>query len=182
MSNPAPTIDFSRTHFQLFELNPAFALDRAQLDQRYRQLQAQVHPDRYAHLPENERRLSLQWATQVNEAYQTLKQPISRARYLLHIQGVNTEEETNTAMPADFLMEQMDWREGIADARGTGDIASLEQLSQRLQRETRALQDALAQQLDSEHDLPGAALSVRKLKFLEKLDEDISNAIEAALG
>lgn len=175
-------IDFTRNHFELFEQHARFALDKTALEQRYRALQAEVHPDRHAHLSEAERRLSLQWATQVNSAFQTLKQPLSRARYLLHLKGVDTQEETNTAMPADFLMEQMEWRESIEEARSTQDVVALEGLSRRLQLELQALHDVLTQQIDSENDYTAAALTVRKLKFLEKLDEEIGNAIEAALG
>lgn len=176
------SIDFSRNHFQLFGLTASFQLDRQALEQRYRALQAEVHPDRFAHLPETERRLSLQWATQVNTAFQTLKQPLARARYLLQLQGIETHEETNTAMPADFLMEQMEWREAIGDASMTRDTVALEDLSRRLQKEIRLMHETLAQQLDAEQDFAGAALSVRKLKFMEKLDEEIGNALEAALG
>lgn len=176
------TIDFTRNHFELFGQPAAFGLDPAALEGRYRELQGEVHPDRHAHLPDAERRLALQWATQVNSAYQTLKQPLSRARYLLELKGVDTQEESNTAMPADFLMEQMEWREAIADARATQDVDALEELSRRLQREMRAQHQVLAQLLDEEQDYAAAALLVRKLKFLDKLDEDIGNAIEAALG
>lgn len=176
------SIDFTRNHFELLGQQQCFGLDKAALEQRYRELQAEVHPDRHAHLPEAERRLSLQWATQVNSAFQTLKQPLSRARYLLQLQGIDTQEETNTAMPADFLMEQMEWREAIEDTRATQDVNALESLSRRLQKEMHAMHDTLAQQLDAEHDYSAAALTVRKLKFLDKLDEEIGNAIEAALG
>lgn len=175
------TIDFTRNHFELFGLTAAFTLDRSALEQRYRELQAEVHPDRHAHLPEAERRLSLQWATQVNAAFQTLKHPLTRARYLLQLNGVDTHEETNTSMPADFLMEQMEWRDAIADASSTRDASALEDLSRRLQKEMRGMHDVLGQQLDEEQDYRAAALTVRKLKFMEKLDEEIGNALEAAL-
>lgn len=176
------SFDFTRDHFALFNLKPTFALDRSHLDSAYRALQAEVHPDRFAHLAEAERRLSLQWATQVNTAFQALKSPLNRARYLLQLNGVDTQEETNTAMPADFLMEQMEWREAIEEHRSTQDINALETLSRRLQKETQALHGVLEQQIDKEHDYNSASLTVRKLKFLEKLDEEISGAIEAALG
>lgn len=176
------SFDFTRDHFALFELPPTFALDKSKLDNAYRALQAEVHPDRFASQSEADRRLSLQWATQVNTAFQVLKSPLNRARYLLQLNGVDTAEETNTAMPAAFLMEQMEWRESIEEMRGTQDVNALENLSRQLQKETQALNGLLEQQIDSEKDYNGAALTVRKLKFLEKLDEEISSAIEAALG
>ena len=99
-------INFNADHFALFGLAPAFRIDALALDKRFREIQAQVHPDRYAHAGEPERRLSLQWATRVNEAYQTLKNPLARARYLLDLAGRAVDTDSNTAMPPEFLMEQ----------------------------------------------------------------------------
>ncbi len=172
-------IDFSKDHFALFGLEPAFRIDLARLEQAYRELQTQVHPDRFSHASDTERRLSMQWSTQVNEAYQTLKRPLSRARYLLQRHGVDTEEETNTAMPAAFLMEQMEWREAIAEAQDAADAAELDQLQIKLRREIQQLEDGLARQLDEDKDWTGAAENVRKLRFLEKLKEEINDALEA---
>ena len=106
-------MNFNQDFFALFNLPRRFALDRSALDTAYRQIQGEVHPDRFAARPDAERRLALQWATQVNEAYQTLRQPLARARYLLSLSGVDTAEDSNTAMPAEFLMLQMEWREAI---------------------------------------------------------------------
>lgn len=172
-------IDFSKNHFQLFDLTPAFEFDLARLDQRFRELQAQVHPDKFSHAPDAERRLSMQWSTHVNEAYQTLKQPISRARYLLKMQGVDTQEETNTAMPTDFLMAQMEWRETIGEAKDAADATELDHLGAKLRQAIHHLQDDIGQRLDQHHDYPGAAEAVRKLRFLEKLREEINDALEA---
>ena len=91
-------------HFELFGLVPAFALDIAGLEAAYREIQSKVHPDRFAHAGDAEKRVALMLSTRVNEGYQTLKAPLARARYLLKLQGVDTQEETNTAMPAAFLM------------------------------------------------------------------------------
>ncbi len=173
-------MDFHQNHFDLFGLPPSFALDGAALDARYRDLQAQVHPDRFAHGSDADKRLSMQWATHINEAYQTLRQPLSRARYLLHLRGVDTEEESNTAMPPAFLMQQMEWREGIMEARAADDVAALEHLMGQLRHERRALEGRLAEALDgAEPDHPRAAEAVRMLKFLEKLGEEITLAIES---
>ena len=172
-------IDFSKNHFQLFGLEPAFQLNLARLDQSFRDIQAQVHPDKFSHAPDAERRLSMQWSTHVNEAYQTLKQPISRARYLLKLRGVDTQEETNTAMPTDFLMEQMEWREAIGEAKDAADATELDQRGNKLSQVMHHLQDDIGQRLDQSHDYPGAAEAVRKLRFLDKLREEINDALEA---
>lgn len=168
----------SSTHFELFNLPAAFAIDQSRLDQAYRKLQAEVHPDRFAAAPAAERLRSMQLATQVNEAYQTLKSPLARARYLLQLNGVDTREETNTAMPPAFLMRQMEWREAIEEAEQAGDLAALDRLLAELRRETVALTDALHAELDSAHDYAGAAESVRKLRFLDKVQTEIEQAIE----
>jgi molecular chaperone HscB len=168
--------DFQQNHFQLFGLPQSFAIDATQLDQHYRALQAQVHPDKSAHLSEAEQRLAMQHSTQVNEAYQTLRNPLKRARYLLSLHGVDTQEDTNTAMPVDFLMEQLEWREAVAEA---DDVSVLEELEARLHRETRALEDELAGKIDTEKNYADAAGLVRKLRFMEKLAEDIHFAYDA---
>jgi molecular chaperone HscB len=175
---PADQAEFRKNYFALFSLPEAFRLDAIQLNQQYHALQAQVHPDKFAHLPESEQRASMQWATLVNEAYQTLNDPVSRARYLLSLQGVATQEETNTKMPMDFLMAQMEWREAIEEARLAGDTTQLEALTVRLKHETRALHEWLSVKIDDEHNYAHAAEGVRKLKFLEKLADEIDSAFD----
>ena len=172
------SLDFQQDFFQLFELPPRFAIDNAVLDQRYRDLQSQVHPDKFSHLSESEQRLSMQWSTRINEGYQTLRSPLARGRYLLSLQGVDTQEETNTAMPLDFLMQQMEWREALQDAIEAKDIDALDALSDNNRKETKQLQQQLGAQLDETHDHLAAAGSVRKLRFLEKLAEEISSAYD----
>lgn len=174
--------DFSKNHFELFGLEPAFRLDLARLEQGYRDIQSLVHPDRFVHLSEAERRVSMQWATHANEAYQTLKKPVSRARYLLHLNGIETREETNTAMSPEFLVAQMEWREAVMEAKIAQDADLLFRFETRLQHETAALHDHLARSLDVEKNYAAAAESVRKLKFLEKLQHEIGDAIEALEG
>jgi molecular chaperone HscB len=170
--------DFQQDFFQLFGLPAQYRLDGELLDRHYRALQAQVHPDRFSHLSEAERRVSMQWATRVNEAYQILSNPARRARYLLSLRGVDAREESNTAMPADFLVEQMEWREAIQEAGEARDSGALDKLEQRLQHETRSLQERLAVAMDTEHDYAAAAESVRKLKFMDRLAEEISSAFD----
>ncbi|MDK9726477.1 MAG: Fe-S protein assembly co-chaperone HscB [Sterolibacteriaceae bacterium MAG5] len=166
-------------HFALFGLPRSFAVDRAELDRLYRDVQARVHPDKHAHMGDADRRIAMQWATQVNEAYQTLQNPLRRGRYLLELAGHDPRIETNTAMPAEFLMEQMEWREAVAEARAGGDADTLGELHQRLGKETRAQYEALAQAIDGAHDWTRAADIVRQLMFQEKLLTEIDEALEA---
>ncbi|HEY9102902.1 Fe-S protein assembly co-chaperone HscB [Chitinimonas sp.] len=173
--------DFTQDHFALFGLPRAFRLDAAALENAYRALQSQYHPDRAASLPDADKRLALQAATRVNEAFQVLKSPLARARYLLQLAGVDTQEETNTSMPAAFLMQQMEWREAVADARSEGRVEALDALADELRAETRRLEGDLARGLDDQPDHALVALTVRKLRFLEKLDQEIGDAVELLL-
>ena len=178
MSNMA-MFSLEKNHFDLFGLSPAFQLDLTQLEQSYRDIQAQVHPDKHAHLGDVERRLAMQWSTHANEAYQTLRQPLARARYLLQLNGVESDEHSNTAMSPAFLMEQMEWREAIGDAKAAEALDELEHLAGRLRAEIRERQERLQQALDVERDFAQAAEQVRELKFMEKLREEIHFALEA---
>ena len=170
-------MDFKADHFVLFGIKPAFRLDLSDLDSRYRDIQAQVHPDRFANAGEAERRLSMQWATHANEAYQTLKKPLERAKYILHLAGHDIKAESNTAMPADFLMEQMEWREAVMDARNGGDHHELEHLHNRLRSDVKNRYEELAQLLDDAGDHVQATDRVRRLMFLEKLLNEIDDAL-----
>lgn len=170
--------DFQQDFYSLFNLPRRFQIDNAALEQAYRNLQAKVHPDKFAHLSEAERRLSMQWATRVNEAYQTLHNALDRARYLLTLHGVDTQEDSNTAMPVDFLMQQMEWREALEETRQTKNIAALEEMEQRMQHEVRNLQQQLAIDIDDTRDFTAASGIVRKLKFLAKLAEEIGSAFD----
>ncbi len=170
-------MDLTADFFSLFELPKAFKLNLSELDSRYRDVQAQVHPDRFAHASEVERRLSMQWATHANEAYQTLKKPLDRAKYLLHLAGHDIKAESNTAMPPDFLMEQMEWREAVMEARGGGDHHELERLHSRLFGDMKTRYDELGALLDDVQDYETATDRVRRLMFLEKLLHEIDDAL-----
>lgn len=164
-----------QNYFSLFQLPQQFELDMAQLDTRYRQLQAEVHPDKFVNASPAERMQSMQMATLANEAYQTLKQPTSRARYLLQLQGIATDEENNTAMPADFLMAQMEWREAMDDAMVGKDIPALDVLLKDMRTQAKALQQQVADEIVA---VPAqAALTVRKLRFIDKVSEDVNQLI-----
>jgi molecular chaperone HscB len=171
--------DFNKNHFELFGLTPTFRIDAAALEAGYRDLQAAVHPDRYAAGSDAEKRVSMQWATRANEAYRTLKQPVARARYLLSLQGVDTQEETNTAMPPEFLMRQMEWRESVQEARHDKNLAALDRLADELREYEKMLVTELDSALEgTRQDLTKAALIVRKLRFVAKLDEEIGDVRE----
>ncbi|MDX9951475.1 MAG: Fe-S protein assembly co-chaperone HscB [Methylophilaceae bacterium] len=167
----------THNHFQLFDLPVQFDLDLDQLNQRYRKVQSEVHPDRFAAASAAERLKSMQLATLTNEAYQTLKQPTARARYLLQLQGIDTQEESNTAMPTDFLMLQMEWREALEEAVDNSDIAALDKLLLEMRKTARQLEQTLQQQLDHERALQQAAGTVRKLSFIDKAQADVEQAI-----
>src|SRR5438874_7260723 len=132
MNAAAGKASTSSSHFDLFGLTPRFQLDAVALERAYREIQARVHPDRFAHAGDAERRASLQWTTRVNEAYRTLKNPVQRASHLLSLHGVDVAFETNTAMPADFLMAQMELRETLAQATGAKDLGALDALQKRI--------------------------------------------------
>lgn len=168
-----------KNHFELFGLQVGFAINLAMLDQNYRKLQSEVHPDRFAAASSAERVHSMQWATHVNEAYQTLKSPVTRARYLLQLHGIETLEETNTAMPAAFLMQQMEWREAIEDAINARNSDALDQLLRELRHAATALESELHESIDQQQDYAKAAEAVRKLRFLAKVRDEIEQAIES---
>lgn len=170
-------MDLTADFFSLFGLPKTFRLNLSELDSRYRDVQAQVHPDRFANAAEAERRLSMQWATRANEAYMTLKKPLARARYLLELAGHDLQAESNTAMPADFLMAQMEWREAVGEARSGGDHHELERLFQRLSDEIAGRYDEIAALLDDARDYAAATDRVRRLMFLDKLLYEIDDAL-----
>jgi len=170
--------DFNQDHFSLFGLTPAFALDGEALDKAYRDLQAEFHPDRFAHAGDAEQRQSVQWSTRINEAYQTLKSPFTRADYLLQMQGIHAMDAGNTAMPAAFLMQQMEWREALMAAVSGSDYDGLQALEASTKAEAKHLLEALGAQLDDHKDYGAAAETLRKYRFLEKFLADIDNAYE----
>ena len=163
------------SHFELFGLAPAFAVDAAALDRAYLDIQARVHPDRYAHAGDAERRASMQWTTRVNEAYRTLKSPVQRAKYLLELQGVDVAFETSTQMPPEFLVRQLELRETLAGAR---EPEALERLLAEVRGEQRQLQTGIKELIDAKHDFTAAAGEVRKLMFLDKLAAEIDLAFD----
>ncbi|WP_426056817.1 Fe-S protein assembly co-chaperone HscB [Janthinobacterium sp. PSPC2-1] len=167
-----------QNHFELFQLPAQFSLDMSALDSAYRDVQGKVHPDRFINASSAEKRVAMQWATRANEAYQTLKSPQKRAQYLCELHGVDLQTESNTAMPVSFLMQQMEWREELGDARAGKDADALDALDRQLRGERKALLAQVAAQLDGA-DYVNAAQSVRALMFLDKFGEEVRFAYEA---
>lgn len=168
--------ELERNYFELFGLVPDFAVDVALLAERYRALQRQFHPDRFAHAADAERRLAVQVAAHLNEAHQTLRDPMRRGRYLLQLTGVDTQEETDTVMDPEFLMEQMSLRERLeAAGEASRELQALaDELEARYERQLSDLSAAFAA-----HDYTTARARVRELQFLGKVRDEIATRQEA---
>lgn len=164
--------------FSLLGLPRQFRLDLQQLEAAFRQVQSQVHPDRFVTATDAEKRVAMQYAAHVNEAYQTLKSPLQRAQYLCELQGLDLQVDSNTAMPADFLMQQMEWREALQAAHEANDQTALEQLQKELATATQLIHQEVAHQLDQQHDVATAAAAVRRWLFIEKCVVEIHHALE----
>jgi molecular chaperone HscB len=170
-------IDFSQDYFALFGLPARYRFDPAELDAAYRKLQTEVHPDRFAAAGDDERRLALQSSSRVNEAYRALRSPLERAHYLLLLRGIDALAETDTALPTQFLEQQLECREAMAEAVAGRNAAALTALRKSVESEAAALERELAEQLDLPEIPAEAQVSLRKLKFLSKVAADIAAAI-----
>jgi molecular chaperone HscB len=162
--------------FDLFGVAQRFAQDRAALDARWRALQAEVHPDKFAADGAAAQRVAVQWAVRVNEAYQRLKDPLKRAAYLCELAGQPINAENNTAMPGAFLMQQMEWRESLDEARTAPQV---EALAEAVADHRSAALQRLQQLLDDQQDAAAAAQQVRALMFVERFAEDVDRRLEA---
>ncbi|MEP6739451.1 MAG: Fe-S protein assembly co-chaperone HscB [Caldimonas sp.] len=167
-------MQFDRDDFELFGLPRRFALDRAELDASRRALQAEVHPDRFAASDAAVRRVAMQWAVRVNEAHERLGNPLKRATYLCELQGTPIAAEDNTAMPAEFLMQQMAWREKLDDARSAAEVQAV---AGEVDGQRRSAYARLGQALDDAHDFGQAAQEVRALMFVERFAADVDERL-----
>lgn len=172
------TTDLTQDYFALFGLTPAFDINIKALETRFREIQSASHPDRFVTASASEKRASMQLATLANTAYQTLIKPDTRALYLLKLQNIEAVVETNTAMPADFLMQQMEWREAIEEAKSAQNIGALDDLLADMRNESKALCNLITQHLDIDQNARGAVDDVRKLVFIQKVSADIHHVIE----
>ena len=161
--------------FELFDLPVRFAQQRDVMDTRWKELQRQAHPDRFAAQGAAAQRVAMQWSVRINEAYQRLKNPLARAAYLCELKGAAVKADDNTAMPAAFLMQQMEWREALDDAQHLNDL-------ERLHAEVDASRDAslasIADSIDGHNDYAKAVSQVRCLMFVERFAEDVGNRID----
>jgi molecular chaperone HscB len=172
-------IDFSHNHFQLFGLPERFRFDAATLDNAYRALQGEVHPDRFAAASEAEQRLALQSSARVNEAYQALRDPVRRAQYLLSLRGIDAFSERDTTLGHDFLERQLERREAAGEALAALDASRLATLAAEVRADAERVEQRLAARLDSAA-WDAARADVRELRFLAKLAADI-DAMQAEL-
>ncbi len=161
--------------FQLFDVPRRFAQERKTLDTRWKELQRQAHPDRFSSQGAAAQRVAMQWSVRINEAYQRLKDPIRRAAYLCELAGTPVEAEDNTAMPASFLMQQMEWREALDEAPTAEEVRALQSQVQTAQHDALARCEAA---LDVNHDAGAAALEVRSLMFLVRFGQSIDQRLD----
>ncbi len=164
----------SRDFFSLLGLPPRFAIDAEALERAWRSVQAAVHPDRFASGTDAQKLMALRYSTQVNEAHETLKDPIKRAGYLCQLHGVEIDAERNTAMPAEFLVQQMEWRESMEDSVVARDIQGLSQLMQEVQASLAESELLVEHLLDSvQPNYEKAAQEVRRMMFLVKFKSQL---------
>jgi molecular chaperone HscB len=170
--------DINANDFDLFGLPKRQAQDRAAIDTRWRALQAEVHPDRFAAEGAAAQRVAMQWSVRVNEAYRRLKDPLKRAAYLCELHGVPISAETNTAMPATFLTQQMAWRDALAEA---AEALAVHKLAGEVAARRKTLLDEITRTLDDQCDYAAGAAQVRALMFVERFASDVDRRL-AALG
>ena len=161
--------------FELFGLVPEFVQNRQVIDARWKELQREAHPDKFVAQGASAQRLAMQWSVRINEAYQRLKDPLKRAAYLCELNATPVNAEINTAMPAEFLMQQMAWREALDDASGS---AELNDLGEQVRRARHDQIQKIEQLLDREHDYQKAVQQVRSLMFIERFDRDVQARLE----
>ncbi len=163
-----------QNHFELFGLPVSFEIDLSTLDAAYRKIQNQVHPDKFASGTDTEKRVAMQWTTRANEAYQTLKKPLNRAAYLCELNGVDIAAESNTSMPAAFLMQQMEWRESLDELRSGTNPTGLQHLEQEVQSSLK-LTIRNIQSACEMNDFHAVASLIRTSMFMEKFLSDIAS-------
>lgn len=168
-------MDLQSTDFEIFDLPMSFALDRALLDERWKQLQREAHPDRHAAADAQTQRQAMQWSVRINEAYQRLKDPLKRAAYLCELHGVALEQESNTRMPTAFLMQQMEWREALDEATTAEALEAMADEVAQTRRQMIHEAQALA---DERADYPALAQQVRALMFVERFMRDVDARLD----
>jgi len=165
----------TQNFFTLLNLPEAFVVDLKKLDQHYQAIQKEIHPDRFASLNDETKMESVKKTAQVNDAYQTLKSSIRRAEYLLLLYGFDINDEKYTAVPQDFLLQQMEWREELETH--TKNKEALEKLASVVAIKKKQKIDLLPTYFDKKNNLPEAIKITRELNFIEKIEQHISDAL-----
>lgn len=161
--------------FELFGVPRRFVQDRSELDARWKELQREVHPDRHTSGSAAVQRQAMQWSVRINEGYQRIKDPLRRAAYLCELHGAPVRAEDNTAMPGEFLMQQMEWREALEEA---DQLAQVQALENEVHQARRAALERCAELIDQQQDFAGAARQVRALMFIARFAIDIERRLE----
>jgi molecular chaperone HscB len=164
-------------YFALFQLKPQFKIDRQALESAYLTVQQKVHPDMHAQASDSDKRVSMQLSALANSAYRTLMNPIQRGLYMCSRNGVDPQLETNTAMPAQFLMQQMEWRETLDDVRDQP--TELDQLYKEVEITRANLLKEVELAIDEANDFELAAKQLRALLFIDKFSAELEDAISA---
>lgn len=166
-------MDIKQNYFEFLGLPETYQLDKQALSERTRELQKTLHPDKFAHLPDHERRMSVQYTAYLNEAVATLKSPLNRAQYLLSLQGEDTYSESSVQLDPMFLMQQMELREAVEDIADAADPDSaIENMYAEVAEQQQALREEF-QKLYNQADYAAAAMTVRKMQFIHKLERDV---------
>ncbi len=168
-------MNLQSTDFELFDIPAQFAQDRVVLDARWKDLQREAHPDKFAAQGAAAQRIAMQWSVRINEAYARLKVPLKRATYLCELNGAAINAHTNTAIPPAFMMMQIEWREALEDANTA---AELEKISAETAQYERSQLSKIEQLLDVQHDYAAAAQEVRSLMFVERFVSEIEARLD----
>jgi molecular chaperone HscB len=164
-------------YFSLFHLEPRFELDATELTRRYRDIQGEIHPDRFVGKPAHEQRMAVQQAAYVNEAYQCLKQPLERAKYLLSLNHP-AAASLKPALENDFLIEQMNLRETLETlSRNTASVTKLENFCGQIEGDKKQLQQDFVYQLNA-NNLALANTALAKWQFMEKLSQEAESLLD----
>jgi len=165
--------DLTRNYFELFGISESFKVDQSALADKYRNIQAVLHPDRYASASDQERRISVQTTAYVNEAYTTLKSDLKRAHYLLKLKDIEFNADTETSNDAEFLMQQMELHERVEDVDQASDpLTTLDELAKELKRQQAELISQFSAQY-SDDNLSEAKHTALKLQFYERLKNQV---------
>ncbi len=168
-------MNLQSTDFELFGLETCFAQDRSAVDARWKDLQREAHPDKFAAQGAAAQRVAMQWSVRINEAYKRLKDPLKRAAYLCELNAAPVNAENNTAMPASFLMQQMEWREALDDSVSVDELI---QLSNEVKVAKQAMLLNCGRFLDELGDYARAVQEVRALMFVERFASDLDARLD----